>query len=225
MRVRRFVVGVLLLGLFSGGLARQAAAEPLAPGLPDIPLPGVGVPSIDPNNPQLPSLPFIPIPAEVMPFTGLISPVTPVLCTLSYLAPLAGAVAMTAIFQQLPVQPPVPPSFLSPLFGPVITACVIALFPDFKSCGPDADITAALATVGGSVPDPGVGAVPAVDPFATVPAPFASIVNEVQSIQNLLAALGAGARRRCCGHTRRAAGLHPLLDPGERRLRGKDSGR
>ena len=184
MRLRHLLVGVVLLGMFSAGLAVRAYAA--APSLP-IPIPEVGVPPFDPQHPQIPPLPYIPIPPQLYGLTGLISPVEPVVCNVSYLGPLAGIVALTAVFNQLPQQPPIPPSFLAPLFGPVTTACVLAAFPTITSCGPDAQITAQLHTIGNSLPNAGDAAgLGTIDPFATVPAPFASVVVELFSIQHAI---------------------------------------
>jgi hypothetical protein len=101
-------------------------------------------------------------------------------CQASYLGPLAGIVALTALFDAAGVEPPVKPSFLGPLFGPVLTACVLAPFPTVNSCGPDGSITSQLSTL---PPLPAAGPLPAVDPFASVPAPFASVVVMLKAIQ------------------------------------------
>jgi len=192
MRLRRTVVGLVLVGLIAGGFTARASADPIVPGGPEVPAvpgaPAIGIPQIDPQNPQIPALPYVPIPEEAMPLTGLLSPAIPPVCMASYLLPLAGIVAMTAVFDQAGVdEPPVPPSFINPLFSPVTTACVSVPFPTISSCGPDAQFTEQLNALGAQLPDAGDAlGLGTIAPFDTVPAPFASVVIELMSIQTLV---------------------------------------
>ncbi|MEY2467897.1 MAG: hypothetical protein QOF21_595 [Actinomycetota bacterium] len=195
MRLRRTVVGLALVGLIAGGFTARASADPIVPGGPDIPgVPTIGVPDIDPQNPQIPQLPYVPIPEQAMPLTGLLSPAIPPVCTASYLLPLAGIVALTAVFDQAGIdEPPVPPSFINPLFGPVTTACVAVPFPTISSCGPDAQFTAQLNALGAQLPDAGDAlGLGTIAPFDTVPAPFASVVIELMSIQTVIETFALG---------------------------------
>lgn len=194
MRARRLVIGLVLTGLLLGGSALPATALLGIP-TPPPPTPGqlqalatslvpatptVVPPEVNPDNPQLPNLPFVPIPAGLQPALGILSPTTVITCQVSYLGPLIGIVAVTAIFDAAGVDPPVQPSFLGPVWGPVTTACVLAPFPTYTSCGPDGTISEQLA---GLPALPGAGPVPVPDPFSLLPAPFASVVVLLNAIQ------------------------------------------
>ena len=201
MRNRRFVIGLLLTGLLFAGGALPAQAKTVI-GIPTPPKPTVGhteklvqsmvpatpaiiVPGVpDPNHLELPILPYVAIPPGLRPLLGVLSPTSVVTCQLAYLGPLGAIVALSKVMDTAG-QHPFSPSFLSPAFGPVSTICTAAAFPTVSSCGPDASITQALA----NHPDvPSVpGGLPAVDPFATVPAPFASLVVEIGAVQYDLA--------------------------------------
>ncbi len=197
MRARRLVIGLVLTGLLLGGSALPAKAllgiptpppptpaqlQALATGL--VPAtPTIIVPTVDPQNPSLPFLPTVNVPPGLKPATGVLSPTTVITCQAASLGPLVGIVAMTAAFDAAGVEPPVKPGFLSPLFGPFLTACVAAPYATWSACGPDGDITAQLT----GLPDlPAAGPAPSVDPFASVPAPFASLVNVLGGLQTAI---------------------------------------
>ena len=183
MGLRRLVVGLLMVATLTCGLAVKAQAQ-VVPGAPDIPIPGV--PAIDPSNPQIPPLPYVPIPEQLLVVTGLLSPVVPAFCQASYLGPLLSVVALTAVFKTLGVAPPVAPSFLNPLFGPLFTACVLAPNPTYFSCGPDAQITAAVGQVSDAVPSTGPAGPPP-RPFDTIPGPFATVVAALYAVDAFIA--------------------------------------
>jgi hypothetical protein len=140
--------------------------------------PTVVPPTINPDDPQIPYLPYVAIPPGLTTAMGALSPTTVVTCQVAYLGPLVGLVAITAAFDAAGVDPPVKPSFLNPLFGPVTTACVAAPFPQYTSCGPDGQITDAI---NGLPALPAAGPV-SVDPFSLLPAPFASLVVVIASL-------------------------------------------
>lgn len=193
--MRRGIAGVLLAGLITFGWAVPAKAAFEAPPVPTpaqlqatvkslVPArPTVVPPDVDASNPTFPSLPYVAPPAGLQPALTVASPTTVLSCQAAYLGPLAAIVALSKVFATAGVDPPVAPSFLSPAFGPVTTACVLAPYPSISSCGPDGTITDALADHP-DVPIPSVGGLPTVDPFASVPAPFASVVVILQSIEN-----------------------------------------
>jgi len=196
MRVRRFIVGLTLIGAVLSGLATSAfaAEEPPAAG-PNVPTPAdvqaaikslipapptIGVPQFDPNDPQLPSLPYVEVPPGLHPALGILSPLGVTVCQAGYLGPLVGVVALTAVFAALPQEPPVAPSFINPLFSPFNTVCVLAPFPKYKTCGADAQINEVLES---GLPDiPSVGGL-SVDVFSMVPAPFATVIGTLAAIQ------------------------------------------
>jgi hypothetical protein len=197
MRNRRFVIGLVLSAVLFGAGAVPAKAVLGVP-TPPVPSPGqlqqmatsfvppppvVIVPSVpDPNNLQFPLvIPAAPIPAGARPALGVLSPTTVVTCQVSYLGPLGAAVALSKVMDTAG-QHPVAPGILGPAFGPALTLCTAAPYPTISSCGPDATIQDQLA----DHPDlPSVpGGIPAVDPFASVPAPFASLVVEIGAIQH-----------------------------------------
>jgi hypothetical protein len=171
--LRRFVAGLVLVGAVLG-LAAPAAHAGVVPTAKDIQRdiadlklqpPAVGVPSVDPNNPQLPNLPFVSIPVGLSPALGIVAPAGVTTCQAAYLGPLLGAVGMTVVLDQLPDDTiPVQPSFLTPLFGPVTTTCVLAPFPRWTACTNDKTIA---------------------DQAEQVPAPFASLVVEIDAVQKI----------------------------------------
>lgn len=195
MRNRRFLIG---LGLTVALLAVGALPARALLGVPTPPVPSPGqlqntvkslvpqqptivMPTVpDPNNLQFPVLPYVAVPSGARPALGVLSPTNVVTCQASYLGPLAAIVALSKVMDTVG-QHPLSPSFLSPAFGPVSTICTASAFPTVTSCGPDATITDAL----GDHPElPSVpGGLPSVDPFATVPAPFASLVVEIGAVQ------------------------------------------
>jgi hypothetical protein len=195
---RHFVIGLVLTALMFGGGALPARAilgvEPppaptpgyvqtlvlsMVPATPSVPTPSVP----DPNNLQLPQLPYAPVPAGLNPALGIVAPTTVVTCTASYLGPLVGIVALTAALDALPADAPIQPSFINPLFSLTTTACVLAPYPDIATCGPDGNIQSQLT----SAPTlPAAGPVPSVDPFAFVPAPFASVVVMAQAVEEMV---------------------------------------
>jgi hypothetical protein len=190
MRVRRLIVGLTLVGVVLGGLAPGASAA----GGPTVPTPEeiqrdiasiipappqIGVPDIDPQHPQIPALPYVAIPPGLQPAFGILSPLGVPLCQAGYLGPLAGVVALTAVFAALPQEPPVAPSFISPLFGPVNTLCVLGGFPKYKTCGVDTQINDALKN-GPELPS--VGGI-SVDVFSMVPAPFATVIGVIAAVE------------------------------------------
>jgi hypothetical protein len=196
MRNRRFVVGLVLSIVLFGAGALPAKAVLGVP-TPPVPSPGqvqqlatsmvppppvVIVPSVpDPNNLQFPLvLPAVPIPSGARPALGVLSPTTVVTCQASYLGPLVAAVALSSVMDTAG-QHPIAPGFAGPVFGPVLTLCAAAPYPTVSSCGPDATIQDQLANHPDLPAAP--GGVPAVDPFASVPAPFASLVVMVGAIQ------------------------------------------
>jgi hypothetical protein len=195
MRNRRFVVGLVLTGLLFGAGALpakavlgvpapptptpqsvEALAKTFVPARPNIILPGVP----DPNHVTFPPVPYVAPPAGAGPALGVLSPTTVLTCQVAYLGPLGGIVLMTVVMDQLG-QHPVAPGFLNPAFSPAVTLCVAAPSPTVSSCGPDGTITDALANHPAVPALP--GGVPTVDPFATVPAPFASVVVEIGAVQ------------------------------------------
>lgn len=196
MRVRRFIVGLTLVGVVLSGLTTSAfaAEEPATPGF-NVPTaedvqaaieslmlkpPTIGVPQFDPNDPQLPALPFVEVPPGLHPALGVLSPLGVSICQLGYLGPLVGVVALTAVFAALQTEPPVAPSFINPLFSPFNTVCVLAPFPQYKTCGPDTQINELLES---GLPEvPSVGGL-SVDVFSLVPAPFASVIGTLAAIQ------------------------------------------
>lgn len=174
MRLRRFVAGLALTGAVVGAVAPAADAK-VVPTVEEVrrnidelkPVaPGFSVPSINPQNPQLPVLPYVQVPAGLNPALGVLSPLGVVTCQAAYLGPLAGAVALTAVLDALPDDTlPIQPSFLSPALSPFTTACVLAPFPRWTACKNDAAIQAQSEAV---------------------PAPFASLVVEVDAIQKIV---------------------------------------
>lgn len=201
MRVRRFVIGLSLVGLLLGGMATSAhaAAPKVVPNKQDIQRlirdlkvqpPGVAAPTINPDNPNIPPLPFVAIPPGLNPALGVLSPASFVVCQASYLGPLAGVVALTVVIDELPPgKTNIQPSFLGPLFGPVTTACVLAPFPRFTQCKGDAAVLKALAArPDAEIPVP--GGLPTVDPFEFVPAPYATLVVEVDALQKAISYYG-----------------------------------
>lgn len=197
MRARRAVIGVFLAALLVGSLAGPAAAlkAPPVPTVADLrkdiksivpKAPSVGVPNVSLQNPQIPALPYVAPPAGLTPALGFLSPANVISCQAAYLGPLGGVVAMTVLLGQLPDGTlPVQPSFLQPLFSPIVTACVLAPYPTVSSCGQDAAITKRLQNL--PVPAiPSVSGVAVPDPFETAPAPFASLVVEVLALQTLV---------------------------------------
>lgn len=195
VRVRRLVIGLGVIGLLVGGFATRAEAAPKAvPSKQDIQRlvqdmkltpPAVGVPKVDPKNPVIPPLPYVQVPRGLNAALGVLSPVSFVVCQGAYLAPLGGVVAMTVLLDSLPTDSiPVQPSFLNPLFSPITTACVLAPFPRFTSCKGDAAVTKVIETAS-KKELPSVGAV-SVDPFDFVPAPYASLVVEVDALQKAI---------------------------------------
>ena len=197
MRNRRFLIGLGLTAALLAGGALPAAQAVLGVPTPPVPSPGqvqatvkslvpqkptIVTPSVpDPNNLQFPILPYVPVPSGLKPALGVLSPTNVVTCQAAYLGPLVAIVALSKVMDTLG-QHPVAPSLISPAFGPVSTVCTASAYPTVASCGPDGTITDALA----NHPDlPSVpGGVPTVDPFASVPAPFASVVVEVGAVQN-----------------------------------------
>ena len=193
MRMRGAVLGLVVIGLLAGAAPARAILGVPVPPVPSagqaqqtakslVPQPpNVIVPSVpDPNHLMFPPVPYVAPPAGLRPALGVLSPTEVLTCQVAYLGPLAGIVALTVVMEKAG-EHPVPPGFLSPAFSPVVTLCVAADFPKVKSCGPDATITGALA----NHPDvPALpGGVPTVDPFADVPAPFATVVVEVGAVQ------------------------------------------
>jgi hypothetical protein len=152
----------------------QALATSLLPATPS-----VIVPTVNPDNPQLPNIPAAPLPPGLSPALGVLSPTTIATCQASYLGPIVGIVAMTAILDAAGIEP-VKPSFLGPLFGPVTNACVLAPFPVYTSCGPDSTVTEQLASLPAL---PAVGPLPVPDPFTLFPAPLAAVVVVLNAIQ------------------------------------------
>jgi hypothetical protein len=195
MRARRFVVGLVLSGLLIGGSALPAKAllgvpAPPAPSATQLQTlatslvpatPTVTPPTVDPNNPSLPYLPYVAVPSGLSAATGVLSPTTVLTCQAAYLGPLMGIVAISALSDAAGVDLPVKPSFLGPLFAPALSACLLAPYPTLTSCGPDGTITDQLATLPAL---PAAGPLPAVDPFASVPAPFASLVVMLGALQH-----------------------------------------
>jgi hypothetical protein len=195
MRNRRFVIGLVLTAVLLGASTLPAHAKLVtAPPVPSPgqlqktiksfvpPVPVIIVPEVpDPNNLHFPLvIPAAPIPPGARPALGVLSPTTFTTCQVSYLGPLGAAVVMSKVMDTLG-QHPVAPGFWTPAFSPVLTICTLAPYPTVESCGPDGTIQDALA----DHPDvPSVpGGLPAVDPFAQVPAPFASLVVEIGAVQ------------------------------------------
>jgi hypothetical protein len=195
MKMRGVLVGFAVCGVLFG--AALPAKAVLGVPTPPVPSPGqvqqlatsmippppvVIVPSVpDPNNLQFPLvIPAVPIPPGARPALGVLSPTTVVTCQASYLGPLLAAVALSNVMDTLG-QHPVAPGVLGPAFGPVLTLCTAAPYPTVSSCGPDATIQDALAEHPELPAAP--GGVPAVDPFASVPAPFASLVVVLGALQ------------------------------------------
>ena len=193
---KRFVLGLAFTALMVLGTALPASAKSVVgvevPAVPTpakiqtlvrsmIPAaPSVAVPDIDPQNPQLPTLPYVAVPPGLQPLLGVAAPSTVVTCTASYLGPLVGIVAITAAMDAVPADLPIQPSFINPLMSLFTTACVLAPYPEIATCGPDGNIQKQLT----SAPTlPAAGPVPSVDPFAFVPAPFASVVVIAQAIE------------------------------------------
>jgi hypothetical protein len=192
--MRGTVLGLVVVGLLMGAAPAQAVLGVPAPPVPSAgelqatakslvpPRPVIIVPSVpDPNNLAFPLvIPAAPIPPGARPALGVLSPTTFTTCQVSYLGPLGAAVAMSKVMDTLG-QHPVSPGFLAPAFSPVLTVCTLAPYPTVESCGPDGTIQDALA----DHPElPAVpGGIPAVDPFAQVPAPFASLVVEIGAVQ------------------------------------------
>lgn len=174
MRLRRIVAGLALIGAVLG-VAAPAANAGIVPTVAEIQRnidelqlqpPAVAVPSFDPANPQLPSLPYVQIPVGLNPALFLLSPVGVATCQAAYLGPLGGAVALTLVLDQLPDGTlPIQPSFLAPATSPLATACVLAPFPRYTGCTQDAPIQ---------------------EQSEAVPAPFASIVTEVDALQKIV---------------------------------------
>jgi hypothetical protein len=196
MRKRRFLTGLVATAVILGAGALPAKAVLGVPA-PPVPSPGqlqqqvksltpqkptVVVPGVpNPDNLQFPILPYVAVPPGLRPALGVLSPTNVVTCQGAYLGPLVGIVALSKVMDTVG-QHPIAPSFFSPAFGPVSTVCTASAFPTVSSCGPDGTITDAL----GDHPElPAVpGGVPSVDPFSSVPAPFASVVVEIGAIQN-----------------------------------------
>ena len=188
MRNRRIVIGLAFTVAALLGTALPAHAKAvLGVQLPPAPNPAqlqaliqslipeaptVTPPDIDPQNPEIPNLPYVAVPPGLTPAMGLLSPTTVVSCQAAYLGPLVGIVAVTAAFDAAGIEPPIKPSFLNPIFQVLTTACVAAPFPKYTSCGPDAQLSGAIADLPAL---PAAGPV-SVDPFSLLPAPFASLV-------------------------------------------------
>ena len=174
MKIRRFVAGLVLAGAFVG-VAAPAVGADVVPTAEDIQQtikdltpqpPAVGVPSLDPANPQLPNLPYVQVPVALNPALGILAPAGVTTCQAAYLGPLGGAVALTVLLGELPDGTlPIQPSFLAPLTSPLTTACVLAPFPRWTACKNDAAIQ---------------------EQSEAVPAPFASLVVEVDAIQRIV---------------------------------------
>lgn len=172
--LRRLVAGLLFVGAVLGAVAPTAHAD-VVPTAKDIQRdikdlqvqpPAIGVPSIDPNNPQLPNLPYVAIPPGLQPLLFVEAPVGVTTCQAAYLGPLGGAVALTVVLDALPDGTlPIQPSFLAPATSPLTTACVLAPFPRWTQCKQDAAIA---------------------EQAEQVPAPFASLVVEVDAIQKIV---------------------------------------
>ena len=146
-----------------------------------------GLPKLDPRNPNLPPLPYVVLPPGLSPALAVLSPAEFVVCQGAYLGPLVGVVALTVLLDNLPDdQTRIQPSFINPLFGPVSTACVLAPFPWFDTCTQDTAILDAIEAAKPKEDIPSVGPIPTVDPFSFVPAPFASLVVEIDAIQNIV---------------------------------------
>ncbi len=175
MLVRRILAGLALVGTVVGVVKAPNVSAGAIPtreeltrdvqDLTPIP-PAVGVPDLDPSNPEIPNLPYIQVPVGLNPALGVLGPVGVTSCQAAYLAPLGGVVAMTVLLDKLPDDTlPVQPSFLNPLFSPITTACVLAPFPRWTACKNDAAIQ---------------------EQSEAVPAPFASLVVEVDAIQRIV---------------------------------------
>ncbi|MDP1795555.1 MAG: hypothetical protein Q8K63_15565 [Acidimicrobiales bacterium] len=174
MKLRRFVAGFVLAGAVLGALAPAADAK-VVPTVEDIqrniqdlkPVPpGFAVPTVDPQNPQLPVLPFVQVPAGLNPALYVLGPLGVTTCQAAYLGPLGGAVALTVVLDALPPDTlPIQPSFLAPALSPVTTACVLAPFPRWTACKNDKAIQ---------------------EQSEAVPAPFASLVVELDAIQKIV---------------------------------------
>jgi hypothetical protein len=196
------LVGLTLVGLMLGVTAFKPAPasagvvpnkqdiQRLVQGLKLAP-PAIAPPKLDPKNPNLPPLPYVQVPPALNPALAVLSPAEFVVCQGAYLGPLLGVVALTVLLDQLPTEKVrIQPSFLSPAFGPVSTACVLAPFPWYTACKQDAAINKAIEAAKPKQDLPSVGPLPTVDPFANVPAPFASLVVEVDAIQNIVSFYG-----------------------------------
>ena len=202
LRMRRLLVGLTLVGLMLGTMAfkAEAAAPKVIPNKQDIQRlvqglkvqpPAIAPPKLDPKNPNLPPMPYVQIPPALNPALAVLSPAEFVVCQGAYLGPLLGVVALTVLLDQLPTEKVrIQPSFLSPAFGPVSTACVLAPFPWYDQCKQDATIIKAIDAAKPKQDLPSVGPLPTVDPFANVPAPFASLVVEADAIQNIVSFYG-----------------------------------
>ena len=195
MRKWRFVIGLVAAGVIFGvgALPARAAIVPTPP----VPSPGelqatvksfvpprpvIIVPSVpDPNNLQFPLvIPAVPIPPGARPALGVLSPTTFTTCQASYLSRLLLPIALAKVMDTAG-QHPVPNGFLTPALSPLLTICTLAPYPTVSSCGPDATIQDQLADHPDVPSAP--GDVPAVDPFAQVPAPFASLVVAIGALQ------------------------------------------
>ena len=195
MKTRGILLGVVVTVLLVAGAVPAQALLGVEP--PPVPTPGQlqalaasfvpDAPAVvppatpDPQDPQLPPPPFVNPPAGASPLLAAAGSASVLTCEAAYLGPLLGIVLITSLFDTAGVQPLVKPGFLSPAFSPVTNACVIAPYPSISSFGPDENITQQLA----SLPDaPGAGGVPTVDPFASAPAPFASLVVALLAAQD-----------------------------------------
>lgn len=171
--LRRFAAGLVLVGAMLG-VALPAHAD-VVPTADDIQRnvrelvpqpPAASVPSIDPANPQLPNLPYVAVPAGLNPALFVLAPAGVTTCQAAYLGPLGGAVALTVLLDELPDNTlPIQPSFLAPATSPLTTACVLAPFPRWTQCDNDAVIA---------------------EQASQVPAPFASLVVEVDALQKIV---------------------------------------
>ncbi len=174
MQLRRFVAGLALAGAVLGAMAPAADAK-IVPTVKDIqrniqdlkPIPpGVSTPSINPQSPQLPVLPYVQVPDGLNPALYVLGPLGVTTCQAAYLGPLGGAVALTVVLDALPPDTlPIQPSFLAPALSPITTACVLAPFPRWTACTNDAAIQ---------------------NQSEAVPAPFASLVVEIDAIQKIV---------------------------------------
>ncbi len=176
--LRRIAAGLALAGAVLGIAAPMAhagvvpTAKDIQQTIKDLKVepPSVGVPSIDPKAPQLPNLPYVAVPVALQPLLFVEAPLGVTTCQAAYLGPLGGAVALTVVLDALPDGTlPIQPSFLAPATGPLTTACVLAPFPRWTECKNDKTIA---------------------EQASQVPAPFASLVVEVDAIQKIVSYYG-----------------------------------